>query len=69
MSKRKDLQPLSLDEQDFYSKGEVQFTNVDEGDGIEGVNSRAEDAVEDYQWGPKWLPGKNIEGSSGPSDG
>lgn len=63
----KDLEPRSLDEQDMFSKGEVK-TNIDD-DAIEEVNSRAENSVSDYAFGFKTLPGKNIEGSSGASDG
>lgn len=44
-------------------KGEVQFTSLDKGDGIEEINSRAEDSVSAYVPGFKTLPGKNVEGS------
>jgi hypothetical protein len=48
----KDLEPRSLDEQDFFSKGEVTHNRSDSADdGIEEINSRAEDSVEDYEFG------------------
>jgi hypothetical protein len=48
----KDLEPRSLDEQDMFSKGEVTHNRFDNAeDGIEEINSRAEDSVEDYKPG------------------
>jgi hypothetical protein len=65
MSKRKNIEPTDV--RDIEYSGEVK-TNIND-DGIESINRRAEDSVEDYEWGRKWNPGKNIEGSFGPSEG
>jgi hypothetical protein len=65
MSKRKNIEPTDV--RNIEYGGEIK-TNIND-DGIEEINRRAEDSVEDYEWGPKWLPGKNIAGESGPSDG
>jgi hypothetical protein len=54
---------------DIQYEGEAKFTSLDKGDGIETINERAEESVSDYEFGPTWLPGKNIAGQSGPSEG
>ena len=64
---KKDLEPRGLSQQDMFSKGETTYPG-DTGD-IEKINKRAEDSVSDYEFGPKWLPGKNVAGDSGGSGG
>ena len=61
----KEIQPTDV--RDIVYKGEVARTDSNED--IEEINKRAEDSVSDYEFGPKWLPGKNVAGDSGGSSG
>jgi hypothetical protein len=61
----KDIEPTDVRDIEYEGEFKSNFTD----DGIEEINSRAEDSVSDYEFGFKTLPGKNIEGGAGGSDG